>query len=86
MFDRADPYAKKDWYDIKAPSVFDVKNVGKTLVTRTQGTKVCTIFLCFLTLFFSSVVLLILCFAAHFIVSFRFKYMSWVLFRSDVEG
>ncbi|KAF3680049.1 40S ribosomal protein S3a [Capsicum annuum] len=35
----ADPYAKKDWYDIKAPSVFEVKNVGKTLVTRTQGTK-----------------------------------------------
>lgn len=37
---RADPYAKKDWYDIKAPSVFGVRNVGKTLVTRTQGTKV----------------------------------------------
>jgi hypothetical protein len=37
---RADPFAKKDWYDIKAPSVFQVKNVGKTLVTRTQGTKV----------------------------------------------
>ena len=36
----ADPFAKKDWYDIKAPSVFQVKNVGKTLVSRTQGTKV----------------------------------------------
>ncbi|CAN4085462.1 unnamed protein product [Withania somnifera] len=36
----ADPYAKKDWYDIKAPSVFEIKNVGKTLVTRTQGTKI----------------------------------------------
>ncbi|XP_070016905.1 small ribosomal subunit protein eS1-like isoform X4 [Nicotiana sylvestris] len=35
----ADPFAKKDWYDVKAPSVFDIKNVGKTLVTRTQGTK-----------------------------------------------
>lgn len=35
-----DPFAKKDWYDIKAPSVFNVRNVGKTLVTRTQGTKV----------------------------------------------
>ncbi|PHT25796.1 40S ribosomal protein S3a [Capsicum baccatum] len=35
-----DPYAKKDWYDIKAPSVFAVRNVGKTLVTRTQGTKI----------------------------------------------
>ncbi|KAK6122682.1 hypothetical protein DH2020_043566 [Rehmannia glutinosa] len=36
----ADPFAKKDWYDIKAPSVFVTRNVGKTLVTRTQGTKI----------------------------------------------
>nr|KJB28383.1 hypothetical protein B456_005G045000 [Gossypium raimondii] len=36
----ADPFAKKDWYDIKAPSVFTSRNVGKTLVTRTQGTKI----------------------------------------------
>ncbi|GAB2277573.1 40S ribosomal protein S3a [Dionaea muscipula] len=36
----ADPFAKKDWYDIKAPSMFQEKNVGKTLVTRTQGTKI----------------------------------------------
>ncbi|EEE53089.1 hypothetical protein OsJ_35850 [Oryza sativa Japonica Group] len=35
-----DPFAKKDWYDIKAPSVFNVRNVGKTLVSRTQGTKI----------------------------------------------
>ena len=41
FFYRTDPFAKKDWYDIKAPSIFSVKNVGKTLVTRTQGTKVC---------------------------------------------
>ncbi|KAL3626312.1 40S ribosomal protein S3-1 [Castilleja foliolosa] len=33
-----DPFAKKDWYDIKAPSIFNSRNVGKTLVTRTQGT------------------------------------------------
>ncbi|GFS37215.1 ribosomal protein S3Ae [Actinidia rufa] len=36
----ADPFTKKDWYDIKAPSVFNVRNIGKTLVTRTQGTKI----------------------------------------------
>ncbi|CAI9778882.1 unnamed protein product [Fraxinus pennsylvanica] len=35
-----DPFAKKDWYDIKAPSVFNTRNIGKTLVTRTQGTKI----------------------------------------------
>jgi ribosomal protein S3AE len=40
VFCSTDPFAKKDWYDIKAPSVFSQRNVGKTLVTRTQGTKV----------------------------------------------
>ena len=35
-----DPFSRKDWYDVKAPSVFNTRNVGKTLVTRTQGTKV----------------------------------------------
>ncbi|OVA05409.1 Ribosomal protein S3Ae [Macleaya cordata] len=35
-----DPFAKKDWYDIKAPSLFTVRNVGKTLVSKTQGTKI----------------------------------------------
>lgn len=35
-----DPFSKKDWYDIKAPGAFTVRNVGKTLVTRTAGTKV----------------------------------------------
>ncbi|RKP13945.1 putative S-phase-specific ribosomal protein cyc07 [Piptocephalis cylindrospora] len=34
-----DPFTRKDWYDIKAPSLFEVRNVGKTLVNRTQGMK-----------------------------------------------
>ena len=34
---RVDPYTKKDWYDVKAPATFTVRNIGKTLVTRTQG-------------------------------------------------
>lgn len=34
-----DPYTRKDWYDLKAPSSFAVRNVGKTLVNRTQGLK-----------------------------------------------
>jgi len=35
-----DPFTKKDWYDIKAPAVFKVRLVGKTLVTKTIGNKV----------------------------------------------
>ena len=35
-----DVFLKKEWYDIKAPSMFSVKQVGKTLVTRSAGTKI----------------------------------------------
>merc|ERR1712113_785665 len=35
-----DPFTRKDWYDIKAPSIFTNRQVGKTLVNRTQGTKI----------------------------------------------
>lgn len=35
---RVDPMTLKEWYDIKAPSIFQVRNPGKTLVTRTKGT------------------------------------------------
>lgn len=35
-----DPFLRKEWYDIKAPSVFAVRQVGKTLVSRTVGTKI----------------------------------------------
>jgi len=34
-----DPFSRKDWFDIKAPSIFDVKNVGKTLANRSTGLK-----------------------------------------------
>jgi small subunit ribosomal protein S3Ae len=34
-----DPFTRKDWFDIKAPSVFKVSQVGKTPANRTQGTK-----------------------------------------------
>jgi len=39
---QGDPFLKKEWYDIKAPSVFGVRNCGKTLISRTQGTKIAT--------------------------------------------
>jgi small subunit ribosomal protein S3Ae len=35
-----DPFTRKEWYDVKAPSMFQNRNIGKTLVNRTQGTKI----------------------------------------------
>ena len=32
-----DPFTKKEWYDIKAPSNFTVRSCGKTPVTRSTG-------------------------------------------------
>jgi len=35
-----DPFSRKDWYDVRAPAVFAQRNIGKTLVNRTQGTRI----------------------------------------------
>jgi len=35
-----DRFSKKEWYDVKAPSVFPTRQVGKTVVTKTQGTRI----------------------------------------------
>lgn len=35
-----DSFSKKDWYEVKAPAVFGIRSIGKTLVTRTQETKI----------------------------------------------
>jgi len=35
-----DPFTRKEWYDVKAPSTFTNRQVGKTFVSRTQGTKI----------------------------------------------
>jgi len=35
-----DPFARKEWYDLKAPAIFSNRNVGKTVVNRTQGQKI----------------------------------------------
>ncbi len=32
-----DPFSKKEWYDIKAPNVFQKREVGKTIATKTIG-------------------------------------------------
>ncbi|KAK4229862.1 ribosomal S3Ae family-domain-containing protein [Podospora fimiseda] len=34
-----DPFARKDWYGIKAPAPFAIRDVGKTLVNRSTGLK-----------------------------------------------
>ncbi|CAO1618509.1 unnamed protein product [Jaminaea pallidilutea] len=34
-----DPFTRKDWYDVKAPIFFENRNIGKTLVNRSQGLK-----------------------------------------------
>lgn len=35
-----DPFTRKEWYDVKAPQMFSVPHIGKTLVNRTQGVKI----------------------------------------------
>jgi len=35
-----DPFSKKDWYEVKAPAIFPHRNIGKTLCSRTQGTRI----------------------------------------------
>ena len=34
------PFELKEWYSIKAPSVFATREAGKTLITKTKGTKI----------------------------------------------
>ncbi|KAK7590107.1 hypothetical protein V9T40_001720 [Parthenolecanium corni] len=35
-----DPFTRKEWYDIGVPNYFGKRQIGKTLVNRTQGTKI----------------------------------------------
>lgn len=35
-----DPFSRKDWYDVRAPAMFKKRTIGKTIVNRTQGTKI----------------------------------------------
>ena len=40
MLCSVDPFSKKYWYDEKAPSTFNTRTVGNTLVTQSHGNKV----------------------------------------------
>jgi small subunit ribosomal protein S3Ae len=35
-----DPFLRKEWYDVKAPGMFQVRNCGKTLISRSQGQRI----------------------------------------------
>jgi len=35
-----DPFARKETYTIKAPSIFSTRNAGKTIISKTAGTKI----------------------------------------------
>ncbi|KAM3180714.1 hypothetical protein ACTXT7_015750 [Hymenolepis weldensis] len=35
-----DPFSKKEWYELRAPAVFSKRTCARTLITRTQGTKI----------------------------------------------
>jgi small subunit ribosomal protein S3Ae len=35
-----DPFAKKEWYDLDAPSSFTIRDIGKTVVNKTAGQKI----------------------------------------------
>jgi len=37
---RTDPFIRKEWYNVKAPTVFPIRQIGKTLTTKTTGNKV----------------------------------------------
>lgn len=34
-----DPFTRKEWYEIKAPTTFENRNVGKTLINKSTGLK-----------------------------------------------
>lgn len=34
-----DPFSKKDWFEVKVPAVFQIKNIGWTMATRSVGNK-----------------------------------------------
>lgn len=35
-----DPFLKKEWYKLIAPTIFATKDAGRTLITKTQGAKI----------------------------------------------
>lgn len=51
LFYSVDPFSRKDWYDVMAPGMFQTRNIGKTIVNRTQGTSKSFFVVCASSLF-----------------------------------
>ena len=75
-----DPFSKKDWYDIKAPSVFSVRNIGKTLVSRTQGTRVCFSFVLVFSYFPNVMVVWTCAYIVSVFLSLKMKFFACRLY------
>jgi len=45
-----EPMTRKDWYDVQVPSIFNVRNIGKTLVNRTAGLSTSPLLIAFVCL------------------------------------
>jgi small subunit ribosomal protein S3Ae len=37
---QTDPFSKKEWYDVKAPSIFPIRQLGHTVVAKTSGQRI----------------------------------------------
>jgi small subunit ribosomal protein S3Ae len=37
---QTDPFTKKEWYEVKAPSVFPIRHLGHTVVSKTSGQRI----------------------------------------------
>ena len=72
-----DPFSKKKWYDIKVPNTFNQRSLGKTLVTRAQGTKVRAVNC--LLLFF------LLCPSCVTFLTMTCSWLYWAYKRSSIE-
>jgi len=37
-----DPFMRKEWFDVKAPAMFSKRSCGKTVITKSSGTRIAT--------------------------------------------
>ena len=77
---RVDPFSRKEWFDIKAPSMFEIRNVGKTFVNRTTGTSMYFLVVVYFFLLFLIISLFFIYSFIHFnpsLISFPYGYTNF---------